>query len=73
MLLNVAAGAYKEGIRMANQFIMHLEVLFSALDLLQQHYVTSQNQGISFFTIDYYDLIVHSFLLYIRFGLQQRS
>jgi hypothetical protein len=48
MLLNVAAGAYKEGIRMVNQFIMHLEVLFSALDLLQQHYVTSQNQGIFF-------------------------
>jgi hypothetical protein len=43
MLLNVAAGAYKEGVRMANQFIMHLEVLFSALDLLQQHY--TQNQG----------------------------
>ncbi|KAI7906100.1 uncharacterized protein BX663DRAFT_498779 [Cokeromyces recurvatus] len=36
MLLNVAAGAYTESIRMANQFIMHLEILFSALDLIQQ-------------------------------------
>lgn len=36
MLLNVAAGAYIEGIRMANQFIMHLEVLFNALDAIEQ-------------------------------------
>ncbi|KAG1112877.1 hypothetical protein G6F42_014618 [Rhizopus arrhizus] len=36
MLLNVAAGAYIEGIRMANQFIMHLEVLFHALDAIKQ-------------------------------------
>lgn len=31
MLLHVAAGAYSEGLRMANQFVAHLEVLFSAL------------------------------------------
>ncbi|KAG2234085.1 hypothetical protein INT48_000262 [Thamnidium elegans] len=37
MLLNVAAGAYLEGIRMANQFIMHLHVLFSALDGINTH------------------------------------
>ncbi|KAI8075382.1 uncharacterized protein B0P05DRAFT_547296 [Gilbertella persicaria] len=36
MLLNVAAGAHMEGIRMANQFIMHLEVLFSALDVIKK-------------------------------------
>ncbi|GAN09776.1 LRG1 protein [Mucor ambiguus] len=36
MLLNVAADAYIEGIRMANQFIMHLEVLFNALDGMEQ-------------------------------------
>ncbi|CEP10935.1 hypothetical protein [Parasitella parasitica] len=36
MLLNVAAGAYSEGIRMANQFIMHLQVLFNALDAIEQ-------------------------------------
>lgn len=36
MLLNVAAGAYTEGIRMANQFIMHLQVLFDALDAMEQ-------------------------------------
>jgi hypothetical protein len=35
MLMNVAAGAYSEGIRMANQFIMHLEILFKSLDLVQ--------------------------------------
>lgn len=43
MLLNVAAGAYIEGIRMANQFIMHLEVLFSALDIIRSH-LEKQNQ-----------------------------
>lgn len=32
MLLHIAAGAYQEGVRMANQFVIHLEVLFSALD-----------------------------------------
>ncbi|ORY92273.1 hypothetical protein BCR43DRAFT_86974 [Syncephalastrum racemosum] len=32
MLLHVAAGAYSEGLRMANQFVAHLEILFSALD-----------------------------------------
>ncbi|KAI9484416.1 hypothetical protein BDB00DRAFT_878897 [Zychaea mexicana] len=32
MLLHVAAGAYVEGLRMAAQFVTHLEVLFSALD-----------------------------------------
>ncbi|KAL9541124.1 hypothetical protein MBANPS3_009299 [Mucor bainieri] len=31
-----SAGAYIEGIRMANQFIMHLEVLFNALDAMEQ-------------------------------------
>ncbi|KAF7728777.1 hypothetical protein EC973_005615 [Apophysomyces ossiformis] len=32
MLLHVAAGAYIESLRMANHFVMHLEVLFAALD-----------------------------------------
>ncbi|ORZ10836.1 hypothetical protein BCR42DRAFT_107322 [Absidia repens] len=36
MLLLVAAGAYVEGFRMASQFVMHLEVLYSALDDVQQ-------------------------------------
>jgi hypothetical protein len=44
MLLNVAAGAYIEGIRMANQFITHLHVLFSALDILEQH-LSAHNEG----------------------------
>ncbi len=44
MLLNVAAGAYIEGIRMANQFIMHLDVLFSALDIIR-HYLSQHEQG----------------------------
>jgi hypothetical protein len=35
MLLNVASDAYFEAMLMANQFIMHLEVLFSALDGLK--------------------------------------
>ncbi|KAI8144759.1 hypothetical protein BJV82DRAFT_58435 [Fennellomyces sp. T-0311] len=34
MLLHVAAGAYIEGLRMAGQFVTHLEVLFSALDCI---------------------------------------
>lgn len=44
MLLNVAAGAYTEGIRMANQFVMHLEVLFSALSKIQTS-IKSKYQG----------------------------
>lgn len=44
MLLNVAAGAYIEGIRMANQFIMHLDVLFSALDTIR-HHLSKSNRG----------------------------
>ena len=44
MLLNVAAGAYIEGIRMANQFIMHLDVLFSAIDVIRTH-LDAHNQG----------------------------
>ncbi|CAO3585841.1 unnamed protein product [Absidia cylindrospora] len=36
MLLLVAAGAYVEGFRMASQFVMHLEVLYGALDDVQQ-------------------------------------
>ena len=34
MLLHVAAGAYFDGLRMAGQFVTHLEVLFSALDCI---------------------------------------
>ncbi|SAM04290.1 hypothetical protein [Absidia glauca] len=36
MLLLVAAGAYVEGFRMASQFVMHLEVLYGALDDIKQ-------------------------------------
>ncbi|ORZ22220.1 hypothetical protein BCR42DRAFT_487805 [Absidia repens] len=36
MLLLVAAGAYMEGFRMASQFVMHLAVLYNALDDIQQ-------------------------------------
>ncbi|KAI8340036.1 hypothetical protein BC941DRAFT_239349 [Chlamydoabsidia padenii] len=35
MLLLVAAGAYVEGFRMACQFVMHLQVLYGALDDIQ--------------------------------------
>ncbi|CAO3595110.1 unnamed protein product [Absidia cylindrospora] len=36
MLLLVAAGVYMEGFRMASQFVMHLAVLYNALDDIQQ-------------------------------------
>lgn len=39
MLLLVAAGAYVEGFRMASQFVMHLEVLYGALDDVQQQLI----------------------------------
>ncbi|KAI8997517.1 hypothetical protein BDB01DRAFT_42740 [Pilobolus umbonatus] len=39
MLLKVSAGAFKDGIRMANEFIMHLEVLFSGLDYIRDCYI----------------------------------
>lgn len=34
MLFHIAAGAYMESMRMASQFILHLEVLFAALDTI---------------------------------------
>ncbi|KAG0177687.1 hypothetical protein DFQ29_004521 [Apophysomyces sp. BC1021] len=39
MLLHVAAGAYLESLRMANHFVMHLEVLFAALDGMHKAFV----------------------------------
>ncbi|KAI8343292.1 hypothetical protein BC941DRAFT_410945 [Chlamydoabsidia padenii] len=39
MLLLVAAGAYVEGFRMASQFVMHLEVLYNALDDIKQQLI----------------------------------
>ncbi|KAI8079798.1 uncharacterized protein BX664DRAFT_341477 [Halteromyces radiatus] len=43
MLLLMAAGAYVEGFRMASQFIMHLEVLYNALDNIR-HVMTNYNK-----------------------------
>ncbi|CEG71946.1 hypothetical protein RMATCC62417_07586 [Rhizopus microsporus] len=42
LLLNVAAGSYNETIRIARQFIMHLEVLFNAIDFIEMHLVKHQ-------------------------------
>lgn len=45
MLLHVAAGAYSEALRMANQFAMHLKVLFSALELVNAMLVAESGLG----------------------------
>ncbi|KAI8075254.1 hypothetical protein BC940DRAFT_287860 [Gongronella butleri] len=37
MLLLVASSAYMDGFRMASQFIMHLQVLFAALEAVRHH------------------------------------
>ncbi|KAI8988517.1 hypothetical protein BDF20DRAFT_856159 [Mycotypha africana] len=45
MLLNVAAGSFIEGMKMANHFVLHLEILLNGLNILNR-YLLLQNQEI---------------------------
>jgi hypothetical protein len=45
MLRHVSAGNYLEAIRMAEKFILHVEVLFAAIDDLEACFAQVKNKG----------------------------
>ena len=45
MLLHVSNGSYFDGVRMAEKFISHVEILFSAIDDLEDQLVKASGQG----------------------------
>lgn len=45
MLLHVSNGAYVEGVKMAGNFLTHVEVLFTAIDDLQAQYSGIEDAG----------------------------
>ncbi|KAF9530355.1 hypothetical protein CPB83DRAFT_763198 [Crepidotus variabilis] len=47
MLRQVSNGAYLDAIRMAEKFILHVEVLFGAIDDLEFHFATMNMKGMS--------------------------
>lgn len=48
MLLHVSNGAYVEGVAMAEKFIIHVEILFEALDALEGRLQAASGSGLSF-------------------------
>jgi len=46
MLRQVSHGAYLEAIRMAEKFILHVEVLFGAIDDLEFHFASLGVRGL---------------------------
>ncbi|KAI8359837.1 hypothetical protein BD560DRAFT_437539, partial [Blakeslea trispora] len=44
MLLHVSEGSYAEGVKMADYFVTHVDVLFTAIDDLATHYYQQLNQ-----------------------------
>lgn len=47
MLRHVSSGRYLGGVRMAERFILHVEVLFSAIDDIERQFRNEQAKGIS--------------------------
>lgn len=47
MLKDVSSGRYLGGVKMAEKFILHVEVLFSAIDALETEFRKAQVKGIS--------------------------
>src|SRR5436305_13915705 len=45
MLLHVSNGSYFDGVKMAKKFISHVEILFSAIDDLENQLVQASGQG----------------------------
>lgn len=45
MLRHVSAGNYLDAIRMAEKFILHVEVLFAAIDDLEAYFAQVKNKG----------------------------
>ena len=48
MLRHVSNGNYLDAIRMAEKFILHVEVLFAAIDDLEAHFAEAQAKGNAF-------------------------
>lgn len=48
MLRHVSAGNYLDAIRMAEKFILHVEVLFAAIDDLEAYFAQVKNKGACF-------------------------
>ncbi|CAG8482236.1 5131_t:CDS:10 [Ambispora gerdemannii] len=46
MLLHVSNGAYIDGVKMAEKFIMHVEILFIAIDELEYQLTQANGQGL---------------------------
>ncbi|KAG9300575.1 hypothetical protein G9A89_000756 [Geosiphon pyriformis] len=46
MLLHVSNGSYIDGVKMAEKFIMHVEVLFTAIDELEYHLKQASGEGL---------------------------
>lgn len=47
MLRHVSSGRYLGGVRMAERFILHVEILFSAIDDIEKQFKKEQTKGIS--------------------------
>ena len=45
MLLRVSNGSYIEGVKIAEKFIMHVEILFKAIDKLEVELIKETGQG----------------------------
>ncbi|KAI0255980.1 hypothetical protein BJV78DRAFT_1118912 [Lactifluus subvellereus] len=69
MLRHVSSGQYLEAIRMAEKFILHVEVLFATIDDLEWHFVQLSMKGMSHVrearmlcrkTVDLFTLLSHT-------------
>ena len=48
MLRQVSNGQYLDAIRMAEKFILHVEVLFASIDDLEYHFARLKLKGLTF-------------------------
>jgi len=55
MLRQVSHGAYLEAIRMAEKFILHVEVLFGAIDDLEFHFASLGVRGLLHLVLTLYN------------------
>ncbi|KAF8677456.1 Zinc-binding domain present in Lin-11, Isl-1, Mec-3 [Rhizoctonia solani] len=69
MLTQVSAGIYLDAIRMAEKFILHVEVLFAAIDEIEDRFAALSSKGMSHVrearmlcrkTVDLFTLLSHS-------------
>ena len=51
MLRQVSNGQYLDAIRMAEKFILHVEVLFGTIDDLEYHFARLGQKGLYFYFV----------------------